>query len=86
MAQVGVSGRLQRVTGLVGFIALLGIGIGLGEGIAIGLQEDGSAFSLATVLGYLSFSIWMILTGISLLGKPGSPIAQPAGGYNKSTI
>ena len=68
LAQVGTSGKLQRVTGLVGFIAVLGIGIGLGEGIAIGLQEDGSAFSLATVLGYLSFSIWMILTGIGLIG------------------
>jgi len=85
-AQVRASGRLQRVTGLVGFIAVLGIGIGLGEGIAIGLQVDGSAFSPATVLGYLSFSLWMILTGIGLLSNSIAAVRQPDAGYNKSTM
>ena len=85
-AQLRATGKLPALTGLVGFVSVLGIGIGLGEGISIGLQADGSAFSLATVLGYLSFSMWLILTGIGLMKNSDPVTAQPAAGYSKSTM
>lgn len=68
-AQFQAFGNLQKITSLVGMTAVFGISIGLGEGIAIALETDGSAFSIMTVIGYLGFSVWMILTGISLLMK-----------------
>lgn len=72
IAQFQFTGVLQKSTSLIGLLAVLGIAIGLGEGIAIALEADGSAFSIMTVIGYLSFSIWMILTGISLMKNQSS--------------
>lgn len=60
----------RRLTGGVGFATAIMIGIGTTEGLAIALGRDGDVFSLFTIAGFLGLSLWLILTGLHLLGVP----------------
>lgn len=59
--------RLTKSAGLAGLLAALLIAIGLGEGIAIATGTDPGMLGLFTVVGYLAFTVWLILTGASLM-------------------
>jgi hypothetical protein len=57
----------QRVTASIGFLTTLAIVLGTGEGLAIALGRSGELFGLATIAGFLGFTVWLIATGIGLL-------------------
>lgn len=69
----GLLGTLQwkegaRRTALLGHAAATMIAFGTGEGLAIAMGADGSAFAAGTVLGFLTLTLWLIATGICLIG------------------
>jgi hypothetical protein len=57
----------RRVTAITGFATAVAIALGTGEGLAIALGQNGDAFSLATIAGFLGLTIWLILTGVNLI-------------------
>ncbi|MBX3510395.1 MAG: DUF4386 family protein [Hyphomonadaceae bacterium] len=59
-----------RISAALGFIAALAIAIGTGEGVALALGASGEVFSLATIGGFMGFTLWLIATGIGLLRAP----------------
>lgn len=59
-----------RISAAIGFVAALAIAIGTSEGLAIALGQSGEIFSLATIAGFMGFSIWLIATGIGLFRAP----------------
>ncbi len=60
------SERSRIVAGL-GFLAALAIALGTGEGLALALGKSGEMFSLATIAGFLGFTLWLIATGLALM-------------------
>jgi len=50
-------------------MAIVGIGFGLGEGLAIALEVPSDIFSIGTIIGYLAFSAWLVATGSMLMGR-----------------
>jgi hypothetical protein len=66
-AQLVRKSRLDMVAGATGLLAALMIAIGLGEGIALATSTDPGMLGLFTVIGYMTFTVWLILTGSSLL-------------------
>lgn len=79
---VGTSAILQwregrRLTAAVGALTTAAITVGAYEGVALALGMDGGTLGLAGVSGYLLLSVWMILSGIGLLGlaRRGRPSA-----------
>jgi hypothetical protein len=64
--QVAARPRLDRSSGIVGLIAAMLIAIGLGEGVALAIGADPGPLGLFTVGGYVAFTMWLILTGMSL--------------------
>lgn len=43
---------------------------GAGEGLMLATRHDGSLFGLAAMVGFLGFSGWLVLVGVSLLRRP----------------
>lgn len=72
MAQRGEGAPRTAWTGLV-TAALLALGTG--EGLALALDGPGAPFSVATILGFLGLSIWLIATGVGLLRRPSASAA-----------
>ncbi len=69
LGMVGLQWRQGRyLTGGIGFVTAITIGIGTTEGLAIALGREGDLFSLFTISGFLGLSLWLILTGLGLLG------------------
>lgn len=66
-SQLAWKPRLDLATGLAGLMAALMITIGLGEGIALATGTDPGMLGLFTIIGYVAFTLWLILTGASLL-------------------
>jgi hypothetical protein len=61
----------KRISAIIGFVTMLAIVLGTGEGLAIALGQSGELFSLATIAGFLGLTVWLIATGIGLLrAKP----------------
>jgi hypothetical protein len=86
LAQISATAKREKATAFFGFLSILGIGTGLGEGLAIALRTDGSLFSIATVSGYICFSLWLVLTGVCLLSQR-LPLAPQTGeGYKRSIM
>lgn len=56
-----------RITGGIGFGTTAVMVTGTGEGIAISLGTDGSAFGMATIGGFMGLTLWLIVTGIGLI-------------------
>ncbi len=54
----------RTIIAALGVLAALAIAAGTGEGLAIALGRDGSAFSLATIVGFLGLTVWLIATGV----------------------
>lgn len=57
----------RRGLSLAGFMAALAIAIGTGEGLALSLGAPGDFYSLFTIGGFLTFSVWLAVTGLSLM-------------------
>lgn len=41
--------------------------VGTGEGLAISLGADGSAFGMATIAGFMGLTLWLIVTGVGAI-------------------
>lgn len=59
-------------TAALGYAASATIAIGTGEGIAIATGVDGSPFAIGTVIGFLLLTLWLMATGLGLMGWPRS--------------
>ena len=55
-----------RFTSLVGWSTAIAIATGTMEGFSISLGTPIAAFSIATVLGFLGLTIWLLVTGVDL--------------------
>jgi hypothetical protein len=66
--------RGLRLTGGIGVLTAVATGIGTTEGLALALGRDGDLFSVFTIAGFLALWLWLILTGLGLLGvgRPGA--------------
>lgn len=56
-----------RVAGGIGFATAAVMVAGTGEGLALSLGADGSAFGMATIAGFMGLTLWLIVTGIGLI-------------------
>lgn len=63
-------GEDDRLAAWIGIATAGLIAVGTGEGLAIALGETGTLFSMATIAGFLGLTIWLIVTGITLLRAP----------------
>jgi hypothetical protein len=68
--------RYARLAAAVAAFAVAGIGIGLGEGLAIALGQDAPLLAMATVGGYLAFSLWLLVTAAGLVAHSFFPARQ----------
>jgi Domain of unknown function (DUF4386) len=68
--------RLARPAALFAGLGVVGIGVGLGEGLAIALGHQAPLLAMATVAGYLAFSLWLLITGAGLLAHSFFPARQ----------
>jgi len=69
-------GQTGRVVRWAGWLAVVGITFGLGEGLALASGQSGDLFSLGTILGYLAMSVWMMALGVTLWSQ-GAGVARP---------
>lgn len=60
----------HKITAVTGFVTATTIVLGTQEGVAIALGQSGEMFSMATILGYLGLTVWLIQTGITHLRRP----------------
>lgn len=60
-------GERRTVAGSLGLGAAAMVAAGTGEGVALAIGAGGDLFSLATIAGYLLFSVWLFFTGAGLL-------------------
>lgn len=66
LAQLGEAGRLARAAAWFAGLGILGIGGGLGEGLALALGRSGEGFGLLTSAGYLALTLCLIAAGAAL--------------------
>ena len=57
----------NRITALIGFVAVAAIAVGTGEGLAIALGGSGEIFGLVTLIGFVLLTVWLIAAGIVAL-------------------
>jgi hypothetical protein len=69
---------IDRIGVGFGILAVMGIMIGLGDGLSLAMGAPVAAFSLFTVAGYLAFSVWLILLGIGFMARHAATVAQRA--------
>lgn len=67
MGQIADARLIDKIAAGFAGLAMVGIAIGLGEGLAVALNAPNDMFSLFTVAGYMAFSVWLIVTGIGFL-------------------
>lgn len=70
------SQRFAKGTAVPAVLAVAGIGLGLGEGLSIALGHEAPLLAMATVAGYLAFSLWLLATGAGLIAHPFFPARQ----------
>jgi hypothetical protein len=68
--------RLARPAAAIAGLAVAGIGIGLGEGLSLALGHQAPLLAVATVAGYLAFSLWLLVTGAGLVAHSFFPARQ----------
>lgn len=57
----------KRVSATIGFVTAAAIVLGTNEGVALALGQSGEAFALATIIGFIGLTLWLIATGLGLL-------------------
>ncbi len=60
-------GERSRVAAGIGIGTALLLVIGSGEGLALAIGPSGQLFSIATIIGFLGLSAWLIATGVGLI-------------------
>ena len=65
-----------RTAAATAALAITGIGIGLGEGLSIALGQDAPLLAMATVAGYIAFSLWLVISGAGLVAHSFFPARQ----------
>lgn len=68
LSQLDDGRRIDRIGAVVGAVAAASITIGLGDGLSLALGAGQEIFSIATVIGYLAFSLWLVMLGIGFFG------------------
>ncbi len=71
------SQRFAKPAAALAALAVAGIGLGLGEGLSIALGQEAPLLAMATVAGYLAFSLWLLVTGAGLVAHSFFPERQP---------
>lgn len=56
-----------RKTAAVGYLTAVVMVAGTGEGLALSMGADGSAFGMATIAGFMGLTLWMLGTGVGLI-------------------
>ena len=59
----------RKITALTGYATALAVAVGTSEGVAIALDQSGEVFGLATIVGFLGLTVWLVLTGFGLLRR-----------------
>jgi len=54
---------IDKIGSAVALLAAGAIGLGLGDGLAIAMGLEVRLFSIATVVGYVAFSVWLLVFG-----------------------
>lgn len=79
LGQLTATSRIARSASISGLLSALMITAGLGEGLAIAIGIDPGMLGLFTLVGYLAFTLWLILTGAVLLrGSARATTYRPA--------
>jgi hypothetical protein len=60
-------GEGAPISAWTGFATAAALAIGTGEGLAIALGHDGSAFAMVTIAGFLGLTAWLIVTGVNMI-------------------
>jgi Domain of unknown function (DUF4386) len=68
--------HFARPAAILALLAVAGIAIGLGEGLSIARGHDAPLLAMATVAGYLAFSLWLLATGAGLVAHSFFPARQ----------
>ena len=68
--------RFARPATAFAALAVAGIGLGLGEGLSIALGYEAPLLAMATVAGYVAFSLWLLATGAGLVAHSFFPPRQ----------
>lgn len=68
--------RFARPAATIAALAVAGIGIGLGDGLSIALGHEAPLLAMATVAGYVAFSLWLVVTGAGLVAHSFFPLRQ----------
>lgn len=69
--------RLAKAAAVAAALAVAGMGLGLGEGLSLALGQEAPLLAMATVAGYLAFSLWLLITGAGLVAHSFFPARQP---------
>jgi hypothetical protein len=72
----GSGQRFSRTATALAALAVAGIGIGLGEGLSLALGREAPLLAMATVAGYLAFSLWLVVTAAAHLAHSFFPPRQ----------
>lgn len=57
----------QRVAATLGIGTALLLAIGTDEGLALAIGQSGELLSIATIIGFLGLSAWLIATGVGMI-------------------
>ena len=68
--------RYATLAAVPASLAVVGIGLGLGEGLSLALGHEAPLLAMATVAGYLAFSLWLLITGAGLVAHSFFPPRQ----------
>lgn len=70
IGQLGDARMVDRIGAAFAGLAIAGIGVGLGDGLAVALNAPSEVFSLFTIAGYLAFTVWLITVGVGFFLAP----------------
>jgi hypothetical protein len=68
---------LSRLAAVPAALAVAGITLGLGEGLALALGQAAPLLGLLAVAGFLALSLWLVILGAGLIAHSFFPARQP---------
>jgi hypothetical protein len=67
---VAIGEHLGQMLTVVWALAVTGITLGLGEGLALALGHEAPVLGMLAVAGFLSLSLWLVILGVGLVAHP----------------
>jgi hypothetical protein len=67
---------LSRLAAAPAVLAVLGITLGLGEGLSLALGREAPVLGMVAVAGFLALSLWLVILGLGLIARPFFPPRQ----------